>query len=85
MRSVRLAQLPLALDALTFGELVHELLGRSIDALEPAPGFVRASRDEIETALAGAVAQVAQQWPLEVLRRRRCCGRTHWKKPHGED
>jgi hypothetical protein len=65
MRSVRLAQLPLALDALTFGELVHELLGRSIDALEPSPGFVRASRDEIETALAGAVAQVAQQWPLE--------------------
>ena len=62
---LRLAQLPLALDALTFGELVHELLGRSIDALEPSPGFVRASRDEIETALAGAVAQVAQQWPLE--------------------
>ena len=65
MRSIRLEQLPLALDALTFGELVHELLGRAIDALEPSPGFVRASRHEIETALAGAVAQVAQQWPLE--------------------
>ncbi|MDB5603428.1 MAG: nuclease family protein [Bradyrhizobium sp.] len=65
MRSIRLEQLPLALDALTFGELVHELLGRTIDALEPAPGFVRASRDEIEIALAGAVGHVAEQWPLE--------------------
>jgi hypothetical protein len=65
MRSIRLEQLPLALDALTFGELVHELLGRAIDALEPSPGFVRASRDEIETALAGAVSHVAKQWPLE--------------------
>lgn len=65
MRSVALAELPLALDALTFGELVHELLGRTIDALEPVPGFVRASRDEIERALAGAVEHVAGQWPLE--------------------
>jgi hypothetical protein len=65
MRSIPLEQLPLALDALTFGELVHELLGRTIDALEPAPGFVRASRDEIEIALAGAVGHVAEQWPLE--------------------
>jgi hypothetical protein len=29
------------------------------------PGFVRASRDEIELALAGAVDHVAGQWPLE--------------------
>ena len=65
MRSVPLERLPLALDALTFGELVHELLGRTIDALEPVPGFVRASRDEIETALVGAVRHVAEQWPLE--------------------
>lgn len=65
MRSIPLEQLPLALDALTFGELVHELLGRTVDALEPAPGFVRASRDEIANALAGAVGHVAEQWPLE--------------------
>jgi hypothetical protein len=65
MRSVPLDQLPLALDALTFGELVHELLGRTIDALEPVPGFVRASRDEIEAALVCAVRHVAEQWPLE--------------------
>ena len=65
MQSVALSELPLALDPLDFGELVHELLARTIDALEPAPGFVRASRDEIELALAGAVDHVAQHWPLE--------------------
>ncbi|MDI2073890.1 hypothetical protein ABIF68_003673 [Bradyrhizobium japonicum] len=65
MQSVDLSELPLALDPLAFGELVHELLSRTIDALEPEPGFVRASRDEIELALASAVDHVAQHWPLE--------------------
>jgi hypothetical protein len=65
MRPVALAEMPLAFDPLAFGELVHELLARTIDALEPAPGFVRASRDEIELALTGAVDHVARQWPLE--------------------
>ncbi|MCI0631864.1 MAG: PD-(D/E)XK nuclease family protein [Phycisphaerales bacterium] len=65
MRSVPLAQQPLALDALMFGELVHELLKRTIDALEPDPGFVGASRDEIEIALAAAVELVASQWPVK--------------------
>jgi hypothetical protein len=65
MRPVELVELPLALDALTFGELVHELLARTIDALEPAPGFVRASRDEIGFALASAVDHVTLHWPLE--------------------
>lgn len=65
MRSVPLAQRPLALDPLMFGELVHELLRRTIDALEPSPGFVRASRDEIEIALSAAADNVRGQWPLE--------------------
>lgn len=65
MRPVALAEMPLALDRLAFGELVHELLARTIDALEPAPGLVRASRDEIEVALTGAVNHVGRQWPLE--------------------
>jgi hypothetical protein len=65
MRSVPLAQRPLALDPLMFGELVHELLRRTIDALEPGPGFVRASRDEIEIALSAAADHVRAQWPLE--------------------
>lgn len=65
MRSVPLAQRPLALDPLMFGELVHELLRRTIDALEPSPGFVRASHDEIEIALSAAADHVRAQWPLE--------------------
>jgi hypothetical protein len=48
-----------------FGELVHELLRRTIDALEPNPGFVRASRDEIEIALSAARDEVREQWPIE--------------------
>jgi ATP-dependent helicase/DNAse subunit B len=65
MRPVPLAQQPLALDALMFGELVHELLRRTVDSLEPNPGFVRASRDEIEIALSAARDQVRGQWPVE--------------------
>ena len=37
----------------------------TIDALEPAPEFVRASRDEIELAMTGAVDHVGRQWALE--------------------
>src|SRR5262249_32959989 len=65
MRSVPLAQHPLALDALMYGELVHELLRRTVDALEPNPGFVSASRDQIEIALAAAADQVRVEWPLQ--------------------
>jgi hypothetical protein len=65
MRPVLLAQQPLALDPLMFGELVHELLRRAVDALEPNPGFVRASRDEIEIALSAACDQIREQWPVE--------------------
>lgn len=65
MRSIPLTQRPLAFDPLMFGELVHELLRRTIDALEPSPGFVRATRDEIEIALSAAADHVRAQWPLE--------------------
>jgi hypothetical protein len=65
MRSVPLAQQPLAFDPLMFGELVHELLRRTVDALEPLPGFVRASRDEVEIALSAARDDVRAQWPVE--------------------
>lgn len=64
-RAIELAQQPLALDALAFGELVHELMRRAVDSLEPQPGYARASRDEIEHALEGAVEHVAGAWPLE--------------------
>lgn len=56
---------PLSLDARTFGELVHEMLKRTVDALEPDPGYVRAARHEIESALYAASAAIAGQWPVE--------------------
>jgi RecB family exonuclease len=65
MRPLSLVRRPLALDPIMFGELVHELLRRTVDALEPKPGFVRASRDEIEIALSAARDYVRAHWPLE--------------------
>jgi PD-(D/E)XK nuclease superfamily len=65
MSSAPLLQQPLSLDPLSFGNLVHELIRRTINALEPDPGFVRASHDAIEIALAAAVALVEDQWPLQ--------------------
>ncbi len=44
---------------------MHELLKRTVDALEPRPGYARAARHEIETALADAVAATGARWPLE--------------------
>lgn len=64
-RAVELAQQPLALGALAFGELVHELMRRAVDSLEPQPGYARASRDQVEIALGMAVEHVAEAWPLE--------------------
>ena len=56
---------PLSLDARAFGELVHELLKRTVDALEPHPGYSRAARHEIENAVAGAVEITRTRWPLQ--------------------
>ncbi|MET3220180.1 hypothetical protein ABIE85_007131 [Bradyrhizobium diazoefficiens] len=47
-----------------FGKLVHELLRRAVDALEPVPGYARASDAEIETAVADASSAVRDAWPL---------------------
>lgn len=56
---------PLTLPPDEFGRLVHELLRRSVDALEPVPGFTVASTEEIGEALEGAVRHVTAIWPLE--------------------
>jgi hypothetical protein len=56
---------PLTLPADEFGRLVHELLRRTVEALEPSPGFTVAHRHEIETALADAVRVVTASWPIE--------------------
>lgn len=56
---------PLTLDGRAYGELVHELLKRTVDALEPVPGYARASRQEIEVALTASTETVRMHWPLE--------------------
>ena len=56
---------PLSLDARDFGELVHEMLKRTVDALEPNPGYVGAVRHEIENALDAASTAIGIQWPVE--------------------
>jgi hypothetical protein len=64
-RAVHEDDQPLTLDARAYGKLVHELLKRTVDALEPVPGYARASRHEIETALAASAEAVRVRWPLE--------------------
>jgi hypothetical protein len=56
---------PITLDGRAYGELVHELLRRCVDALEPNPGYARAQPHEIEAALAAAMTAISAQWPLE--------------------
>lgn len=55
---------PLALDARAYGELVHELLKRAVDMLEPNPGYARASRQQIELALNASSDVISSLWPL---------------------
>jgi hypothetical protein len=54
----------LVLPADDMGRLVHELLRRTVDHLEPKPGFTVAARHEIEEAIAIASADVIESWPL---------------------
>ena len=58
-------QQPLTITPEDFGKLVHELLRRTVDALEPTPGFGAATREEIESAMAAAAQTVRESWPLE--------------------
>lgn len=64
-RSLLEDEQPLTLDARGYGELVHEMLKRTVDALEPKPGYARAARHEIEAALDAASAHIGAHWPLE--------------------
>ena len=56
---------PLQLDAASFGDLVHELISGAIAALEPTPGFARASAGEIEAAIIDASTAILNAWPLQ--------------------
>jgi hypothetical protein len=56
---------PLSIAPDAFGKLVHELLRRAVDSLEPRPGYARASDEEIEEALENAAQVVRDAWPLD--------------------
>jgi hypothetical protein len=45
------------------GRLVHEILRRAVDQLEPAPGLAGAADHEKEEAVAVAAQMVQQAWP----------------------
>jgi RecB family exonuclease len=64
-RSIRFQADSLQLDAASFGELVHALISGAIAALEPAPGFARASAGEIEAAIIDASTAILNAWPLQ--------------------
>ena len=55
----------LALDRLAFGELIHELIRRTVRDLEPAPGLARATPEEIERAMRAAGEAILTAWPSE--------------------
>lgn len=46
-----------------FGRLVHELLKKAVDHLEPAPGFTVAEPHEKEDALTLAAGEIIRDWP----------------------
>jgi hypothetical protein len=63
-RSIAEEEQPLSLDPRAYGELVHDLLKRTVDALEPDPSYCRATPSEIERALDTAVEAISIGWPL---------------------
>jgi RecB family exonuclease len=56
---------PLTMAPAEFGKLVHELLRRAVNLLEPQPGYARASDGQIEDALKEAAQTVLESWPVE--------------------
>lgn len=53
----------LALDRRAFGELIHELIRRTVDDLERVSGLNRAAGDEIEAAMRAAGEAILTLWP----------------------
>ena len=63
---------PLTLDRLQIGTLVHEILEEAVSQLEPAPGILHASEDQVKASVIGAAAKVASKWELETPLPPRC-------------
>lgn len=55
----------LALDPAGFGELVHGLIGRAVETLEPSPGLNRSTQQELEDAVSAAGDEIIRRWPAE--------------------
>lgn len=64
-REPELAEEPVSLEALAFGNLVHEVLREAVTALERAGGLARAGLPEIEAAIDSALAVAAERWEVE--------------------
>jgi hypothetical protein len=64
-RAIQIEPERFQLDARTFGELVHALIGGAIARLEPLPGFARANDVEIASAIDASAAEIISAWPLE--------------------
>ena len=56
---------PLAVDALAFGILVHELLRRAVDALEAAGDFAKAQGSQVEATVDQVIKEIARAWESE--------------------
>jgi hypothetical protein len=61
-REPQLADDPLTLDALDFGNLTHEVLQNAVTALEADGGFGKSSSDDIDRAVRDATATAASHW-----------------------
>jgi hypothetical protein len=56
---------PLTVDALTFGILVHDLLRRAVDALEPAGGIATTKPAQVKLTVERVLNDIAREWESE--------------------
>ena len=56
---------PLVLDALAFGDFVHQTLDRALQTLETDGGHTSASAEEVAAAVDAAIIEVAGYWEAE--------------------
>jgi ATP-dependent helicase/DNAse subunit B len=61
-REPQLADDPITLDALAFGNLAHEVLQTAVTAMEADGGFGKSRSDDIERAVRDAISTVASGW-----------------------